>query len=333
MREYEGKGTKLLAIGGSAAEIYEKGRKVVAIGGAGFLAANAIAGFALDHIYWATGSGACLTLGGMAGASTALSSRLARKRELKISEAWNQLDGVRNDFDAAVINFRYNQTRDNLAQLMNMHKRLIDKICATGVRVFEINKPRKGPFKANIKRIVLKPDSRGTTVPYYSPMASTYSDEQDRSDYDDAIKLDLVKVFANYWYSRMFTEEIAEDFFICSDLRALIHDLSDDKFKEPNETSAKFFRSLIAMPICGRLHRPADAAGEPWFVYKNQEVAGLICVDSVKAGAFRNTQGPEREYDLNVIKRLAREAFWSFRQIDTIGGPAARLAPGDSGSA
>ena len=155
-------------------------------------------------------------------------------------------------------------------------------------------------------------------------MTSSYSDEQDRNDYDDAIRLNLVKVFANYWYNRMFTEEIADDFFICSDLRALMRDLSEDKFKEPNETSAKFFRSLVAMPISGRLHRPANAAGEPWFVYKNQEVAGLICINSPRADAFRNVDSPERECDLNVMKRLAREAFWSFRQIDTIAGAAGR---------
>jgi hypothetical protein len=326
MRETEGTGTRLIAIGGSAADIYEKSRQLVAITGATFLAATSLGGFALDHLYWAAGSGACLTLGGIAGASTAVSARLARKRELKILEAWNQLAGVRDEFDAAVIKFRNSPTRDNLASLMAMHKQLIDRICTTAVRIFELRKPRKAPFKANIKRIILKPDGRGIIVPYYSPMASTYSDEEDRNEYDHAIKLNLEKVFANYWYSRIFTEEIAEDFFICSDLRALMRDLREQRFKEPNETSAKFFRSLIALPVCGRLYRPVNAIREPWFGYKGQDVAGLICVDSLKVGAFRNTHDPDREYDLNVMKRLAREAFWSFRQIDTISEPVARLA-------
>ena len=136
MREHEGKGTKLLAISGVAAEVFEKGREVVAIGGAGLLAAGAVGSFALDHIYWATGSGICLILGGVAGASSALSSRVEREREAKTSEAWNQLDSVKLEFDAAVINFEDHQTRDNLALLMNMHKRLIDKILLPQTCIF-----------------------------------------------------------------------------------------------------------------------------------------------------------------------------------------------------
>jgi hypothetical protein len=48
------------------------------------------------------------------------------------------------------------------------------------------------------------------------------------------------------------------------------------------------------------------------------DVAGLICVDSAKAGAFRDVEGPSREYDLNIMKQLTRCAFASFREIDSI---------------
>lgn len=318
MRESDGVGNRLLSICGSVAEMINQIKHILAILAALALSASMIGGFVSDHVYWAVGSAICLALVSTAAGSYSIISRMWRARGQRIAEAFIQLQSSYEEFESEVFNFRNEPSRESLRHLMTRHQALLFKICATAVAVFSTLKPRKGPFAANLKRIVLKADERGSAVPYYSPMASTYSDEEERKKYDEALKGNLVKVFDNFWYARMFSPQIGEDHFIHHDVRVLMRELSGDKFKEPNDTSATFFRSLMAFPVYGKLNRPAGWAGEPWYVYSDKDVAGLICIDSRKSGAFRNVKGLTREYDLNIIKQLTRCAFSSFRLVDSV---------------
>jgi hypothetical protein len=203
MRE-QGTGTKLLSIGGSAAELFEKCKQAAAVAASVLFFANAALAFALDHMFWAIGSIVCLVLTSAAAALYLVMSKASLVRACAVAETFRQLENSREEFEGTLAGFRGEPSRKNLARLMASHAVYLEKICMTAKTTFTVMKPHKGPFEANLKRIVLKPDARGVFVAHYSPMATTYAVEEERKKYDDAIRGNLPKVSANYWYSKMF---------------------------------------------------------------------------------------------------------------------------------
>jgi hypothetical protein len=315
MPESEGRNAKLVNVAGVVAEWVTYLKHISAIAAAVSLVAGVMIGFIDEHKAVVYIAGACFATFALIGFACRWVEGSWRTRLSTVQEKLNSCLESYEAFESEVFAYNRKPSREGRDNIYVLHEKYLAKLCQTAAFGFQVVKPWKGPFATNIKRIVLIPDEDGYLVPHYKPLARSYVFDEARLKYDITLEDKPIKIADSATYSQMFTPQIGQDYYIHHDLSVLVRELKAHRYVEPNDTSLKFYRSMIIFPIYGHLHRPTN---EAWFRYNGYDVAGIMCVDSPKPGAFRDRIGVAREFDRGFMKQLTWYAFASFRLLDSL---------------
>jgi hypothetical protein len=320
---------KLLAIGGTVAEGVTNSQHLLAIGVAIFGAGGAVCAFLENHTYLAIGAGALMQAAIAAGAMNYAVRRVLRNREARRLELLAEIQACYYEFDTWVSMQARPLSEEAFRQLQLRHTIFLTTLCEVAAHLFQEQRPRKGPFSANIKRVFRARNEVGELEPYYTQLTRYVGADADaRLVFEKDQFAKPTKLADNHVYSRMFDERISEDFFMDKDIGPLVRKLRDERYLHPNDKTLLFYRSLAVFPIYGTLTHANERETTNWFEYNNLQVAGTLCVDSPKMGAFNNAKHPTRAQDLCTLKLLSGLAFSSFRLVSSASATGVLTATG-----
>ena len=309
---------KALAIGGTIADGLTNGKHIVAIGAALFSASGAIYAFLENHVIIASGAGAVTLAVLTGGAVSYLDGRVHRGREERRMALLADIQGCHQEFMNWVLTQTQPLSKEAFQQLLQLHTAFLTRLCEVAARLFEIQRPRKGPFSANIKRVFVAMNETHEPEAHYTQLTRYVGADGDaRLAFERDQFAKPTKLADNYIYNRMFSTRISEDFYMDKDISPLVRELRDQRYLHPNDKTLPFYRSLAVYPIYGTLPHTGEREAKDWFVYNQLKVAGTLCVDSPRTKAFDDAKRSTREQDLSTLKLLGGLAFSSFQLVST----------------
>jgi hypothetical protein len=212
--------------------------------------------------------------------------------------------------------------------LVDLKRALLKRVCAIAAQIFDLLKPEFAPFTANIKAIQLYLDpSNGQFVAKYLPQARSHVSVEAVA-YDSWLE-DGIAIADNAVYRRLLADEKGlaknnhfewkKDYFMHEDIAAFIRELDErsEECAEPNkEFTVKLFSSCFVSPIWDRVTR--DVANSKWPMVRKNFVAGLLCIDTLNTGAFKDVDGEELKRNLFYMRQLTSIAFMAFEKVEAV---------------
>jgi hypothetical protein len=293
------------------------------------VAGSVAADFVKQHADWFIAACVLAALVSLAFIAKALARTRALRRQGPRQEARLKQQACRRELDAELSMYRHaSPATRNIKDLEKKHHAYLKSLCHTAAATFDVLKPAMAPFSANIKHIVMAdPNETGLLEPCYAQVVGTWADESERGKYNEAAAGKFVPLNSCYWYSLMFNPVVGRDYFAHHDRRELAAYLEKIGFGVADKVEPSFFRSWFGMPIYGQTQqRPGPDRDSPYiYVSRNGKmvVAGILCVDSPKAGAFLQAPGLELAHDVAVMQELTQSAFSSYRSMREIFDDAA----------